>query len=222
MLSMIPEYMKPRKPSPTTDNEDFTSDCDATTTSHKSHENIKGDDLVLTILSPQSHENNERVKPAVTDVLAEKLISLPREKALKISSLLETSGINAKSLYELSPANIPYRHLFDMTDESPIYHRAPILAPKHNEVVCQKIDIMLNEGILTFSVSQWSFPVVIQGKKDGKPRFGVDYRVLNCLLKSNRFPLPKIPEIFGKLADGVYFSLLRFFSGYWQTRMRED
>lgn len=78
---------------------------------------------------------------------------------------------------------------------------------------------MFRAGIVKPATSAWSFPVAIATKKDGGPWFCVDYRVLNSRMKADRFPLPKIQEIFDALAGGVFFTTLDFFSGYWQVRM---
>ena len=78
---------------------------------------------------------------------------------------------------------------------------------------------MLSAGIITPSTSAWSFPVVIATKKDGKPRFCVDYRTLNQVMKPDRWPLPKIEVIFDDFEGANVFSTLDLFSGYWQVRM---
>lgn len=74
---------------------------------------------------------------------------------------------------------------------------------------------MLKAGIITAASSAWSFPVVIDTENDRKPRFCVDYRVLNRRITADRFTLPKIQEIFG----GVFFMTLDLFFGYWQIRL---
>ena len=41
-------------------------------------------------------------------------------------------------------------------------------------------------------------------------------------MKANRWPLPKIEEIFDDLEGSVYFTSLDLFSGYWQIRMAQQ
>ena len=81
---------------------------------------------------------------------------------------------------------------------------------------------MLKAGIITASSSAWSFPVVIASKKEGKPRFCVDYRALNRVMKADRWPLPKIEELFDDLSGSRFFTTLDLFSGYWQVRMENS
>lgn len=73
---------------------------------------------------------------------------------------------------------------------------------------------MLKAGIITPSCSTWSSPVVVATRKDGKPRFCVDFRILNQKMKADRLPLPKIEENFDELSAGVFFTTLDLFSGY--------
>ena len=80
---------------------------------------------------------------------------------------------------------------------------------------------MLSAGIITPPTSAWSFPVVIATKKDGKPRFCVDYRALNQVVKPDRLPLQKIEGIFDDLEGTNVFSTRDLFSGYWQVFMAE-
>lgn len=45
----------------------------------------------------------------------------------------------------------------------------------------------------------------------------VEYRALNQRMKSGRFPLPNIQELFDDLAGGEVFTTLDFFFAYWQV-----
>ena len=73
---------------------------------------------------------------------------------------------------------------------------------------------MLEAGIIVPSTSEWSSPVLIATKKVGKPRFCVDYRMLNKLMKGDRWPVPKIQEIFDELLGACFFITLDLFTGY--------
>lgn len=52
---------------------------------------------------------------------------------------------------------------------------------------------MLEASVVRLSLSPWGFAVVIVTKKDGKPRFFVDFRPLKKRTKADKWPLP-IPE----------------------------
>ncbi|KAK9686727.1 hypothetical protein QE152_g36966 [Popillia japonica] len=63
---------------------------------------------------------------------------------------------------------------------------------------------MLAAGVIRLSHSEYSSPVVIVTKKDGKPRFCVDYRRLNDKTRSEASPLPPIQESLRDLGDSAW------------------
>lgn len=56
-----------------------------------------------------------------------------------------------------------------------------------------------------------SFPVVIATIKDGKLHFCVTYRIINLKMKADKFPLPKIEEIFDEFSSWGFFTSLDLF-----------
>lgn len=63
--------------------------------------------------------------------------------------------------------------------------------------------------------------MLIVTKKDGNPRFCVDYRSLNQRMKADRWLLPKFQGLLYYLAGRKVFSTLDLFSGYCQIRVAE-
>ncbi|GJW88129.1 putative reverse transcriptase domain-containing protein [Tanacetum coccineum] len=59
-------------------------------------------------------------------------------------------------------------------------------------------------------------------KKDGSLRMCIDYRELNKLTIKNRYPLPRIDDLFDQLQGSRYFSKIDLSSGYHQLRVHED
>ena len=156
------------------------------------------------------------------DTIPAKIAHFPDSVAREVVCSLYDSGIIAWSLDYLRPAATPVEHYFELKSATPIHTRVRRLPPRHAEIVREEIDKMLSAGIITPSTSAWSFPVVMATKKDGKPRFCVDYRTLNQVMKPDRWPLPKIEVIFDDFEGANVFSTLDLFSGYWQVRMAEQ
>jgi hypothetical protein len=59
-------------------------------------------------------------------------------------------------------------------------------------------------------------------KPDGGLRMVIDYRALNKSTKRNRYPLPRVDELFDQLQGAKYFSKIDLRTGYWQIRMAEE
>ncbi|GJV94254.1 putative reverse transcriptase domain-containing protein [Tanacetum coccineum] len=79
-----------------------------------------------------------------------------------------------------------------------------------------------DKGFIRHNSSPWGAPVLFFKKKDGSFRMCIDYRELNKLTTKNRYPLPRINDLFDQLQRSrVYFKIdLR--SGYHQLRVREE
>jgi hypothetical protein len=58
---------------------------------------------------------------------------------------------------------------------------------------------LLEKGFIHPSSSTWGAPVIFVPKKDGTQRFCVDYRALNKVTVKNKYPLPRIDDLFDQL-----------------------
>ncbi|GJV98971.1 putative reverse transcriptase domain-containing protein [Tanacetum coccineum] len=58
--------------------------------------------------------------------------------------------------------------------------------------------------------------------KDGSMRMCIDYRELNKVTIKNRYPLPKIDNLFDQLQGSSFFSKIDLRSGYHQLKIREE
>ena len=59
-------------------------------------------------------------------------------------------------------------------------------------------------------------------KKDGSLRLCIDYRELNKLTIKNKYPLPRIDDLFDQLKDEVYFSKIDLRTGYHQLKIKPE
>ncbi|GKA09481.1 putative reverse transcriptase domain-containing protein [Tanacetum coccineum] len=76
-------------------------------------------------------------------------------------------------------------------------------------------------GFIRPSSSPWGAPVLFVKKKDGSFCMCIDYRELNKLTIKNRYPLPRIDDLFDQLQGLRYFLKIDLRSGYHQLRVRE-
>lgn len=77
----------------------------------------------------------------------------------------------------------------------------------------------METGLIVPSNSQWTSPVVVVEKKNGKKRLCVDYRKLNRVTKKDCYPLPRIDDMLETLQGSQWFSSLDLASGFWQVEL---
>ncbi|WVZ70510.1 hypothetical protein U9M48_019171, partial [Paspalum notatum var. saurae] len=81
-------------------------------------------------------------------------------------------------------------------------------------------DELFGKGFIRPSASPWAFPVLFVVKKDGSRRICVDYRALNDVTIKNKYPLPRIDDLFDQLQGACVFSKIDLRSGYHQMKIR--
>ena len=59
-------------------------------------------------------------------------------------------------------------------------------------------------------------------KKDGSLRLYIDYRQLNQVTVKNKYPLPRIGDLFDQLQGAAVFFKIDLRSGYYQLRVRPE
>ncbi|GJS92173.1 putative reverse transcriptase domain-containing protein [Tanacetum coccineum] len=101
--------------------------------------------------------------------------------------------------------------------------RAPYrLAPSEMKELAEQLQELTDKGFIKPSSSPWGAPVLFVKKKDGSFRMCIDYRELNKLTVKNRYPLPRIDDLFDQLQGSSIYSKIDLRSGYHQLRVREE
>jgi hypothetical protein len=93
-----------------------------------------------------------------------------------------------------------------------------------SELVELKLQLkeMMDKGYIRPSVSPWGTPVLFVKKKDGTLRLCIDYRQLNKVTIKNKYPLPRIDDLFDQLGGAFIFSKIDLRSGYHQVRIKGE
>ncbi|GJR61571.1 putative reverse transcriptase domain-containing protein [Tanacetum coccineum] len=86
----------------------------------------------------------------------------------------------------------------------------------------EQLKELSDKGFIRPSSSPWGAPVLFVKKKDGSFRMCIDYRELNKLTVKNRYPLPRIDDLFDQLQGSSVYSKIDLRSGYHQLRVREE
>ncbi|GJT17975.1 putative reverse transcriptase domain-containing protein [Tanacetum coccineum] len=101
--------------------------------------------------------------------------------------------------------------------------RAPYrLAPSEMQELSNQLQELADRGFIRPSTSPWGAPILFVKKKDGSFRMCIDYRELNKLTVKNRYPLPRIDDLFDQLQGLSVYSKIDLRSGYHQLRVRDE
>ena len=131
------------------------------------------------------------------DVFSQDLPGLPPEREISFEiELLPGSAPVSKAPYRMAPAEL-----------------------RELQVQLQEL---LDKGFIRQSHSPWGAPVLFVKKKDGSLRMCIDYRELNKLTIKNKYPLPRIDDLFDQLRGAAVFSKIDLRSGYHQLRIKES
>jgi len=80
----------------------------------------------------------------------------------------------------------------------------------------------LENKYIRSSVSPWGAPVLFVKKKDGTLRLCIDFRQLNKVTVKNKYPLPRIDDLFDQMRGARVFSKIDLRSGYHQVRIKDE
>ncbi|GKD45256.1 hypothetical protein Tco_1269901, partial [Tanacetum coccineum] len=95
--------------------------------------------------------------------------------------------------------------------------RAPYrLAPSEMKELAEQLQELSDKGFIRPNSSPWGALVFFVKKKDGSFRMCIDYRELNKLTVKNRYPLPRIDDLFDQLQGSSVYSKIDLRSA-WKT-----
>jgi hypothetical protein len=83
----------------------------------------------------------------------------------------------------------------------------------------EHIKELLEKGFIYPSLSPWGAPMIFIPKKDGTQSLCVDYHALNEVTIKNKYPLPRINDMFDQLHGACVFSKIDLQSGYHQLKI---
>nr|GEW58745.1 putative reverse transcriptase domain-containing protein [Tanacetum cinerariifolium] len=124
------------------------------------------------------------------------------------------------------PALLPPRHVefkIKLVPGVASVVRAPYrLAPFEMKELANQLQELSKKGFIRPSSSPWGALNVFVKEKDGSFRMCIDYCELNKLTVKNRYPLPRIDDLFDQLQGSSVYSKIDLRSGYHQLRVREE
>jgi hypothetical protein len=85
-----------------------------------------------------------------------------------------------------------------------------------------QLEELLKKGYICPSVSPWGAPIPFVKKKDGTLRLCIDFQQLNKYTINNKYPLPRIDDLFDRLRGENIYSKIDLRVGYHQVRINEE
>jgi acetoacetate decarboxylase len=89
---------------------------------------------------------------------------------------------------------------------APIYKTPYRMATPKLAESKEHIKELLEKGFIRPSSSPWRAPIIFVPKKDGTQRLCVDYHALNEVTVKNKYPLPRVDDLFDQLRGACVFS----------------
>ncbi|GJT55287.1 hypothetical protein Tco_0990341 [Tanacetum coccineum] len=113
-------------------------------------------------------------------------------------------------------------HIELIPEAAPVARAPYRLVPAEMKELAEQLKELSNKGFIRPSSSPWGAPILFVKKKDGSFWMCIDYRELNKLTVKNRYPLPRIDDLFDQLQGSSIYSKIDLRSGYHQLRVREE
>ena len=95
------------------------------------------------------------------------------------------------------------------------------MAPVELKELKLQLQELLEKRFIRPNVSPWGALVLFVKNKDGTLRLCVDYRQLNKMTVKNKYPLPRIDDLFDQLKDASVFSKIDLRFGHHQLRIKD-
>ncbi|KAJ6798227.1 uncharacterized protein M6B38_214075 [Iris pallida] len=149
------------------------------------------------LLQGIAEQSFPRVVEEFKDVFPEELPGLPPDRAVEFSiDLIPGAAPIAKKIYPMNK-----EELVELN---------------------KQIKELLSKGFIQPSASPWGAPVLFVKKKDSTLRLVIDYRALNEVTIKNKYPLPRIDQLFDQLGEARVFSKIDLRSGNHQVKVKKE
>ncbi|WMV46266.1 hypothetical protein MTR67_039651 [Solanum verrucosum] len=109
-----------------------------------------------------------------------------------------------------------------LLDTQTIYIPPYRMSPTELKEFKKQLKDLLDKGFIRPSISPWGSQLLFVRKKDGSLQMCIDYRQLNKVTIKNKYPFPRIDDLFDQLQGASYFSKIDLRSGYHQLRVKEN
>jgi hypothetical protein len=165
------------------------------------------------LISPQG----ERIEYVGTPSSNSGTVNSVEGKALEdIRVVSEFPGVFPEDLLGMPPDRDIEFSIELIPGTAPISKRPYRMDVKDLAELKKQIEELLSKGFIRPSSSPWGPPTLFVDKKDGSRRFCINYRSLNEVTIKNKYPLPRIKDLFDQMREAKVLSKIDLRSGYHQ------
>jgi hypothetical protein len=144
---------------------------------------------------------------------------ISEEKNKKIRNLLkEYKDCFAQHNTDIGRITID-KHYIRTIPHAPISMRPYRRSQAEYDEIRRQVEELKDKKLIRDSQSPYAFPVSLVPKKDGGKRLVINYIPLNKVTIDDKQPLPHIQDVFDRLRNAKYFSVLDIAWGYWHLEM---
>ncbi|GJZ76573.1 putative reverse transcriptase domain-containing protein [Tanacetum coccineum] len=155
-------------------------------------------------------------------MMKEEKIETPERRIEDVPVVRDFPKVFPEDLPGLPPTCQVEFHIELIPGAAPVARAPYRLAPAEMKELAKQLKELSDKGFIRPSSSPWGAPILFVKKKDGSFRMCIDYRELNKLTVKNRYPLPRIDDLFDQLQGSSIYSKIDLRSGYHQLRVREE
>jgi hypothetical protein len=190
---------------------------------HRNQATISYDKRTVKLVSPSGKEVVTELYLPELEEGAYHYLSVDDKEANLIEDIRivsEFPDVFPKELPGISPERKVEFAIELIPGTAPISKRAYRVSGPELVELKKQIDELLEKGYIRPSTSPWAALVLFVEKKDGTKRMCIDYRSLNEVTVKNKYPLPRMEDLFDQLRGASVFSKIYLRSGYHQLRIR--
>jgi hypothetical protein len=175
---------------------------------------------MVTLTSPQGERIEVNVSmPTTTEAMVNQL----EEKSLEhIRIVCEYPDVFPEELPGMPPDRDIEFSIELLPETTRISKRVYRMDVKDLIELNKQIEELLEKGFIRPSSSPWGAPILFVNKKDGSRRMCVDYRSLNKVTIKNKYPLPRIEDLFDQMRGATLFSKIDLRLGYHQLKIQTE
>ncbi len=182
----------------------------------------KQNDLQTTLCSLQHAEHDIANGAEYHWVLVAAATTTSRRPDERTNQLLDDyKDVFPSDLPGLPPSRAVDHEINLLPGAAPTYRASYRMGFSELDELKKQLAELTEKGYIRPSGSPFGAPVLFVKKKDGGFRMCVDYRLLNSQTIKNKYPLPRIAELFDRLQGARYFSKIDLRSGYHQIRVAD-